>query len=87
MIRAETMFEYYHLLQLANGSTIDVPAGRSGFLTAPEPIVSLADMGLGWYPLGPLKLDSPREREFDQKRSGSMRTVGKDPRAPECVGR
>lgn len=40
MLGNEEMFEYYHILHLANGTVLDQPAGRSGFLTEPEPFAS-----------------------------------------------
>lgn len=37
MLNHETMFEYYHLFALANGTILDLPAGRTAFLTEPAP--------------------------------------------------
>lgn len=37
MLGSEEMFEYYHILHLANGTVLDRPAGRCGFLTEPQP--------------------------------------------------
>jgi hypothetical protein len=33
----QDMCEYYLLVSLVNGTVVDVPAGRAGFLPAPEP--------------------------------------------------
>ncbi|OCF30469.1 hypothetical protein I316_07905 [Kwoniella heveanensis BCC8398] len=37
MVNTETLLEYYHLIHLKNGTTLDIPAGQSGFLPDPIP--------------------------------------------------
>ncbi|WVF70139.1 hypothetical protein IAT40_004927 [Kwoniella sp. CBS 6097] len=37
MINTETMLEYYQLVHLKNGTTLDIPAGRAGFLPDSTP--------------------------------------------------
>jgi len=82
MIRAETMSEYYHLLLLSNGSSIDIPAGRTGFLSAPQ-AVSISNLGIQSSIPQTAKLVSPRQGELNQ----NLRSMhsDRDPRYPECV--
>ena len=60
MLNTENMFEYYHLLTLHNGSVLNIPAGRSGFLTEPYPISgeSTGIKEMEWPAV--ISLDSPR---------------------------
>ncbi|WWC67721.1 uncharacterized protein I206_101633 [Kwoniella pini CBS 10737] len=37
MLNSETLMEYYHSLTLKNGTILDIPAGRTGFLPVVEP--------------------------------------------------
>ncbi|WWD00315.1 hypothetical protein V866_007226 [Kwoniella sp. B9012] len=32
LLNTETLMEYYHLIHLSNGTTLDIPAGRTGFI-------------------------------------------------------
>jgi len=59
MLNTETMFEYYHLLTLSNGTILDVPAGRAGFLTEPHPIATEGNLEMEWPAV--IHFDSPRK--------------------------
>ncbi|KIR78795.1 hypothetical protein I306_04157 [Cryptococcus gattii EJB2] len=78
-INTETQIEYYHLLHLANGTVLDSPAGRSGFLPRPYPIAPSASRAPEESVATPLvaqiKLDSPRivANETDDDDSQWMR--------------
>ncbi|KIR52842.1 hypothetical protein I315_04705 [Cryptococcus gattii Ru294] len=78
-INTETQMEYYHLLHLANGTVLDSPAGRSGFLPRPYPIAPSASRAPEESVATPLvaqiKLDSPRivANETDDDDSQWMR--------------
>lgn len=71
--------EYYHLLHLADGTVLDSPAGRSGFLPRPYPIAPSASRAPEESVATPLvaqiKLDSPRivANETDDDDSQRMR--------------
>ncbi|KAE8542879.1 hypothetical protein D1P53_000942 [Cryptococcus gattii VGV] len=78
-INTETQMEYYHLLHLANGTVLDSPAGRSGFLPRPYPIAPSGsrapEEGVATPLAAQLKLDSPRAiaNETDDDDSQWMR--------------
>ncbi|KIR59102.1 hypothetical protein I314_05086 [Cryptococcus bacillisporus CA1873] len=78
-INTETQMEYYHLLHLANGTVLDSPAGRSGFLPRPYPIAPSAsrasEEGVATSLAAQIKLDSPRivANETDDDDSQWMR--------------
>lgn len=71
--------EYYHLLHLANGTVLDSPAGRLGFLPRPYPIAPSAsrapEEGVATSLAAQIKLDSPRivANETDDDDSQWMR--------------
>jgi hypothetical protein len=87
MLNTENMFEYYHLLTLQNGTVINIPAGRSGFLTEPHPI-SRESGGIeemGWPFVVPL--ESPRGDDVKEEGDEWSRAMGGHEynKGPECV--
>jgi hypothetical protein len=85
MLNTETMFEYYHLIHLKNGTTIDIPAGRAGFLPHPTPVTPswrTCELCAKEWPRS-TELDSPRldEEQLDKEMGRGMY----GPRAPKCV--
>ncbi|ORY28977.1 hypothetical protein BCR39DRAFT_588501 [Naematelia encephala] len=58
ILNAETLFEYYHLVTLANGTVLDVPAGRSGFLPSSRKL-PIEDRAYGAWP-SEMSFTSPR---------------------------
>lgn len=89
MLNTENMFEYYHLLTLSNGTTLNIPAGRAGFLTEPFPVVrnSKGAEEMEWPAI--VQLASPRgddakpETEIDELDL----LMGRDDfdKGPDCV--
>ena len=37
MLNTESISEFYHQIHLANGTILDIPAGRSGFIPVAQP--------------------------------------------------
>jgi hypothetical protein len=58
MLNHETMFEYYHLLHLSNGTILDLPAGSTAFLTEPTPTTFSSE---------PVKTAEELEAEEDER--------------------
>jgi hypothetical protein len=83
MLNTETMFEYYHLLTLANGTVLDVPAGRAGFLTEPSPTSLSKEIEMQWPVVVPL--DSPRKVNETSDENDSIFGMGRYNQGPECV--
>lgn len=77
------MFEYYHLLTLANGTIIDVPAGRAGFLTEPSPISMSKEVEMKWPVIVPL--DSPRKVNETKDEIDNIFGMGNYNQGPACV--
>jgi hypothetical protein len=86
MLNTENMFEYYHLLTLQNGTILDIPAGRSGFLPEPYPISpqSIEMEEMEWPAV--ISLDSPKGNDARQDDVLDHLT-GRDAhnKRPECV--
>jgi hypothetical protein len=59
MLNTETMFEYYHLLTLSNGTVLDIPAGRAGFLTEPQHTSMDSEKEMEWPAV--VVMDSPKK--------------------------
>jgi hypothetical protein len=79
------MFEYYHLLTLNNGTILDIPAGRAGFLTEPYPISSAKEMKDMAWPVD-VRFDSPRKPEGAQSDGDEYDYgMGRYNQGPECV--
>jgi len=83
MLNTETMFEYYHLLTLSNGTVLDVPAGRAGFLTEPSPISMSKEVEPKWPVVVPL--DSPRKVNETKDKNDIIFGMGNYNQGPECV--
>ena len=83
MLNTETMFEYYHLLTLSNGTVLDVPAGRAGFLTEPSPISMSKEVAMKWPVVVPL--DSPRKVNETKDEKDIIFGMGNYNQGPECV--
>jgi len=83
MLNTETMFEYYHLLTLSNGTVLDVPAGRAGFLTEPSPISMSKEVEMKWPVVVPL--DSPRKVNVTKDENDNIFGMGNYNQGPECV--
>jgi hypothetical protein len=80
------MFEYYHLIHLKNGTTIDIPAGRAGFLPHPTPATPswrACEVCAKDWPRS-MELHSPRLEEDRLDKEMGLGMYG--PRAPKCVG-
>ena len=85
MLNTETMFEYYHLLTLSNGTVLDVPAGRAGFLTEPSPISMSKEVETKWPVV--VSLDSPRRMNETKDENDRIFGMGNYNQGPECVSR
>ena len=83
MLNTETMFEYYHLLTLSNGTVLDVPAGRAGFLTEPSPISMSKEVEMKWPVV--VSLDSPRKVNETKDENDRIFGMGNYNQGPECV--
>lgn len=83
MINTETMFEYYHLLTLNNGTILDIPAGRAGFLTEPQPTTLHKDSGMEWPVV--ISLDSPRKKNESAEGDDDIWGMGRHNQGPACV--
>ena len=83
MLNTETMFEYYHLLTLSNGTILDVPAGRAGFLTEPSPTSMSKEVEMKWPVVVPL--DSPRKVNVTKDEHDIIFGMGGRNQGPECV--
>ncbi|WVW78720.1 hypothetical protein I302_100680 [Kwoniella bestiolae CBS 10118] len=83
LLNTETMLEYYHLLHLSNGTTLDIPAGRTAFIPYIE-TASTEEGDEGWSTL--LNLTSgriqPGEEQDGMDEWFSMGRYGSN--APEC---
>lgn len=65
MMNAEQLFEFFHSLELRNGTIIDVPSGLVGFLPSAQPTVALQDEGVSADKLSKrvaLKAPKPRQQ-------------------------
>ncbi|WVQ97749.1 hypothetical protein IAU59_004863 [Kwoniella sp. CBS 9459] len=66
MINTETLLEYYHLVHLKNGTTLDIPAGTAGFLPDPTPWKAggapIQAEKTGWPAM--VELQSPRLEDY-----------------------
>ena len=83
MLNTETMFEYYHLLTLSNGTVLDVPAGRAGFLTEPSPTSMSKEVEMKWPVV--VALDSPRRMNETKDENDRIFGMGNYNQGPECV--
>jgi hypothetical protein len=87
MLNTENMSEFYHLLTLQNGTTLNIPAGRSGFLTEPQPISreSGGITEMQWPAV--VSLDSPRGDDVEEETDSVEYFMGRDDynKGPECV--
>ena len=87
MLNTENMFEYYHLLTLQNGTTLNIPAGRSGFLTEPLSVAQESNEVKEMEWLAVVSLESPRGDEAGEETDGLDYLMGRDDynKGPECV--
>jgi hypothetical protein len=90
MLSTEAMFEYYHLLHLRNGTTLDYPAGQAGFLTEPFPISSSQKAGQKREMTWPAKVafESPRinnDTKAEETEDGFIDFMRERNMGPECV--
>jgi len=87
MLNTENMFEYYHLLTLQNGTTLNIPAGRSGFLTEPLSVARKSSevKEVEWPAV--VSLESPRGDDAVEETDGLDYYMGRDDynKGPECV--
>ena len=83
MLNTETMYEYYHLLTLSNGTVLDVPAGRAGFLTEPSPTSMSKEVEMKWPVV--VALDSPRKANETKDENDRIFGMGNYNQGPECV--
>jgi hypothetical protein len=83
MLQTESLAEYYHLVHLVNGSVLDIPSGRSGFLPAPEPLshdMAIFQPASTW----PQTIQLSNDRS-DGISLAKLKRVGMGP--PACVSR
>ena len=87
MLNTENMFEYYHLLTLQNGTTLNIPAGRSGFLTEPLSVARKSSevKEVEWPAV--VSLESPRGDDAVEATNGLDFYMDRDDynKGPECV--
>ena len=84
MINTETMFEYYHLLTLSNGTILDIAAGRAGFLTEPSPISKSGDAKEMEWP-AVISLESPRQNNTKVDEDEDEYGMRRYNQGPDCV--
>lgn len=89
MVGTETLSEYYHLVHLANGSTIDIPSGRSGFVSLPSPVAppsTVRDSNILNEIQWPLEVTfAPTKREKEKQEGEDFMPWDDHRIAPECV--
>ena len=79
MLNTETLFEYYHLVHLKNGTVLDIPAGRSAFLPVfiHDPAAASKD--------STVRLHSPRREPESPEEDNGLGIIRCRPSAPPCV--
>ncbi|KAK8847332.1 hypothetical protein IAR55_005189 [Kwoniella newhampshirensis] len=84
-LHTETQMEYFHLVHLANGTVLDIPAGKTAFIPAPSPVAPsplLSSVATPRWPVT-VDLDSPYElsNETVDEADSWMRY---EPKRPDC---
>jgi hypothetical protein len=85
MLNHETMFEYYHLLTLSNGTILDLAAGRTAFLT--EPLASETEAAtIGDEPtMTPEEIEAQQDKEDPLRLNVEYRVPDHDPTQPRTT--
>nr|XP_031857950.1 uncharacterized protein CI109_006662 [Kwoniella shandongensis]KAA5525022.1 hypothetical protein CI109_006662 [Kwoniella shandongensis] len=86
-LNTETQMEYFHLLYLANGTILDIPAGKAAFLPAPSPIAPASDATEGSLnsPTWPVVLDLDSQYEKAENDTDNADEPWRfQPRRPDC---
>jgi hypothetical protein len=81
LLNAETLFEYYLNVTLSNGTIMDIPAGRAGFVPC------MTDLAGGEWPRK-VVLSNPRVNSSDEVDGKAPEmSMSWEPKVPDCVRR